>query len=44
MRGEPCENEGDSFLWTRLAWMAAIWLGSVGLLAAVVMAIRWWLR
>lgn len=31
-------------LWQRLAWMAAIWTGSVAALAVVAMAIRWWLK
>lgn len=31
-------------LWQRLAWMAAIWLGSVLALGAVAMIIRFWLN
>ncbi|MBB4613330.1 DUF2474 domain-containing protein [Novosphingobium taihuense] len=31
-------------LWQRLAWMAAIWLGSVLTLGAVAMVIRFWLN
>lgn len=31
-------------LWQRLVWMAAIWLGSVAVLGAVAMVIRYWLR
>lgn len=30
-------------LWQRLAWMAAIWLGSVLALGVVAMVIRYWL-
>ncbi|ABD25472.1 hypothetical protein Saro_1027 [Novosphingobium aromaticivorans DSM 12444] len=30
-------------LWQRLAWMAAIWLGSVLALGVVAMLIRYWL-
>ena len=30
-------------LWKRLAWMAAIWAGSVAALGVVAMLIRWWL-
>lgn len=30
-------------LWQRLAWMVAIWAGSVAVLGAVAMVIRWWL-
>jgi hypothetical protein len=30
-------------LWQRLAWMAAIWGGSVAVLGAVATLIRWWL-
>lgn len=31
-------------LWQRLGWMAAIWLGSVAVLGAVGMVIRFWLN
>ncbi|MEL0210742.1 MAG: DUF2474 domain-containing protein [Novosphingobium sp.] len=31
-------------LWQRLGWMAAIWLGSVAVLGAVAMVIRFWLN
>ena len=31
-------------LWKRLAWMAAIWLGSVIALGVVAAIIRYWLR
>lgn len=27
----------------RLAWFAAIWAGSVALLGAVALVLRWWL-
>ena len=30
-------------LWRRLAWMAAIWTGSVAALGAVAMMIKAWL-
>ena len=33
----------SSPLWKRLAWMAAIWAGSVAVLGAVASLIRWWL-
>lgn len=31
-------------LWQRLAWMAAIWVGSVAALGLVGGVIRWWLK
>jgi hypothetical protein len=31
-------------LWKRLAWMVAIWAGSVAALGVVAMLIRWWLK
>ena len=31
-------------LWKRLAWMAAIWLGSIAVLGAVAGLIRLWLK
>lgn len=31
-------------LWQRLAWMAAIWAGSVATLGLVGAVIRWWLK
>ena len=31
-------------LWQRLAWMAAIWAGSVAALGMVGVLIRWWLK
>ncbi len=37
------ETEASGPLWKRLAWMATIWLGSVSVLGAVAMVIRWWL-
>ncbi|WP_340587325.1 DUF2474 family protein [Erythrobacter alti] len=37
----PEEPEGP--LWKRLAWMAAIWIGSVTALWLVAMIIRYWL-
>lgn len=30
--------------WQRLAWLVAIWAGSVLALGAVAGVIRWWLR
>lgn len=33
----------QSPLWKRLAWMVVIWAGSVTVLGAVAMVIRWWL-
>lgn len=30
-------------LWQRLAWLVAIWTGSVIALGIVASAIRWWL-
>ena len=39
---EPA-TQAPAPLWKRLAWMAAIWLGSVTALGAVAMVIRWWL-
>ena len=39
---EPA-TQGPAPLWKRLAWMVAIWLGSVTVLGAVATVIRWWL-
>ncbi|MDP4574808.1 DUF2474 domain-containing protein [Qipengyuania sp. G39] len=38
MPGEP-----SAPLWKRLAWMAAIWSGSVAVLGVVASLIRWWI-
>jgi hypothetical protein len=35
---------GSPSTWTRLAWFAAIWAGSVATLGIVALAIRWVLR
>ena len=37
-------DDAEAPLWKRLAWMGAIWLGSVTVLGAVAMMIRWWLN
>lgn len=44
MRDARPESEAESPLWKRLAWMAAIWLASVGSLGVVALAIRLWLN
>ncbi|WP_184017564.1 DUF2474 family protein [Sphingobium boeckii] len=31
-------------LWRRLGWMALIWLGSIAVVGAVAMVIRFWLK
>lgn len=37
------DHEPAAPLWKRLAWMAAIWGMSVGVLGIVAFLIRWWL-
>lgn len=39
----PADEIENRPLWQRLAWMAAIWAGSVAVLGTVAMLIRWWL-
>ncbi len=43
-RPESGGGRGEAPLWRRLAWFAALWTMSVGALAAVAAAIRWWLH
>lgn len=43
-RLEGAERAEARPMWQRLAWMAAIWLGSVLALGAVAMIIRFWLN
>lgn len=38
------EGEIDTPLWKRLAWMAAIWAGSVAALGAVAYLLRLWIK
>lgn len=38
------EGEPDTPLWQRLAWMAAIWLGSVAVLGVVAWLLRLWIK
>jgi hypothetical protein len=38
------EGEPQTPLWQRLAWMAAIWLGSVAALGAVAWILRLWIK
>ncbi|HZF42548.1 MAG TPA: DUF2474 domain-containing protein [Sphingomonadaceae bacterium] len=40
MNTDRSSAEGVGPLWKRLAWMAAIWLGSVAVLGAVAWVIR----
>ncbi len=48
MRFEPNLKGGkeadEQPLWKRLAWMAAIWLGSISVLTLVAWIIRLWLK
>lgn len=44
MKDAPTETLGESPLLKRLAWMAAIWVVSVGSLGVAAMAIRLWLH
>lgn len=37
----PSEDAGP--LWQRLAWLAAIWAGSVAALGVVALGLRWWI-
>ncbi|WP_188767898.1 DUF2474 domain-containing protein [Novosphingobium endophyticum] len=43
MKGRPTKADSAP-LWKRLAWMAAIWGGSVLALGAVAQTIRFWLE
>ncbi|MDG6078785.1 DUF2474 domain-containing protein [Erythrobacter litoralis] len=46
MRFDPLDGADDARevpLWRRVAWMAAIWLGSVTMLGAVAYVLRLWL-
>ncbi|WP_151972498.1 DUF2474 domain-containing protein [Erythrobacter sp. EC-HK427] len=38
------DNEPEAPLWRQLAWMAAIWAGSVAVLGTVAWIIRFWLK
>jgi hypothetical protein len=40
----PPERDPEPPLWQRLGWMALIWAGSVAVLGAVAMVIRFWLN
>ncbi len=42
-REGPKEGPNEGPLWKRIAWMAAIWLGSVTVLGIVAQIIRYWL-
>lgn len=40
MAGPPAPDP----LWKRIAWMVAIWIGSVATLGLVASIVRYWLR
>ena len=40
---EGAEDAREKPLWRRVAWMVAIWLGSVAVLGAVAYVLRMWL-
>ncbi|MET1755323.1 DUF2474 domain-containing protein [Novosphingobium sp. RD2P27] len=44
MRRRATDAADQAPLWKRLAWMAAIWAGSVAALGMIAWLIRTWLR